>query len=80
MYSGSIVSVVGSTTIVDTTQGIFHLDRGPMTGPEFLALLDDLGLSRSEAARLAGVNRSSVTRWTQNGIPYAYLLAILVSL
>lgn len=81
MNSSATVTVGHNATIIETmSHGVFSLDRKPMSGPEFLALLDSVGLTRSDAARLAGVNRSSVTYWSKNGISYAYLLSILVSL
>lgn len=80
MNRSIITSNAHFVSIETEEKGIFHLDKKSISGPEFIALLDEIDISRAQAAKIAGVNRSSVTRWTKNGIPYAYLFTILASL
>lgn len=52
-----------------------------MTPAEYLAALDQLGLSGQQAAAFLGVNRATAWRWRTDGPPAAVakLLAVMVA-
>ena len=46
-----------------------------MTGEEFQAWMDHMGLRKAAAARELGVARGTVDAWLQNGVPRLAALA-----
>jgi DNA-binding transcriptional regulator YdaS (Cro superfamily) len=47
-----------------------------MTKPNFRSLLAKRGMRMSDLASCMGVNRSSVTRWAQKGVPAARVIDV----